>query len=705
MKKLILALLGLSLLASPAFAATKKSEIADIVQQGASTVSDKDYVFNIGAGANNPKIRAKASTNKVQFCHAGDASCKDIGSGSGGSGSGVVLNANPGFEDGTDNWTASGGTFVINSTLSNVGFGVQSGSWDASASSQTLSGELVAVPAGLYGQICSMTWYHKGGDANLKAQVFDGTNVIAEQVLSAHTDFGVQQFMLFTCPSSGSIRPRFISTANAALAYFDEVRVGQERVYGNNVTDYPNTAYTPVITGLGTVSGVTFFHSRRGDKLEVVGKVTAATVQAALASVSLPGSLLIDSALPANTTSNAGPLMGGYQQTGVATTAGGMVTALGTSNSVVYFGGTTTTAGMLVPQNGSTILTNSLEVGVYFSVPIEGWAEEMPVQALSVDKSGWYIDAQLGGANISLSTVAVPSYTEMTDAGLSLILNTGSASAEVPCSGTNPSTGLTCATGNESLGVSFSPPSAGVYEVCGLFNPEVNSAPGSGFYATYQWKSTPNNAQTVLASGGEAAQLGTQPSGGSVTVSSPSQVCGTFIFSDTSKQTLRLMYTAYFNAGGTANVHTIWMDRLAVAGDRDMKIKVRRKVEYNESIKFTNMVTTNHAEGEKIERVFFAGASSTTACSSSPCVVYSQSGSWISSVTRASAGNYTLNIVPGTFTSPPVCTCSGSGDINGSSICNVLFSNVTTTSVNMTNVVQGVGSVDQGDHLVCMGSK
>jgi hypothetical protein len=551
-----------------------------------------------------------------------------------------------------------------------------------------------------------MTWYHNGGDANLKAQVYDGTNVIAEQVLAAHTSFGVQQFMLFTCPSSGTIQPRFISTANAAIAYFDEVRIGQEKVFATNVVDYPWTSYTPTLSaGWGAATGVSFFHSRVGDKLLVKGTLTPAPA-ASLGTISLPGSLQIDSGTAglSNTDVQSGPKVGTAASAVSANQYALLVTATGTSSSVVYLGNAINVANKLTPTNVSTVLPAEL-ITVEFSVPIEGWAEQMPDQAISVEKSGWYIDAQLGGTNPVVSTVATSSYTEITDAGLDMVLNTGSASAQIPCSSTNPSTGLTCAAGSESIGVAFTPPTAGVYEVCANVNGEVNEPPGTGYLVTLQWVETPNNAQTILQEGGGRQVVGDEPSAGSVSAMGPGLVCGQFTFSNTSQRTLRLMFESYYRAGSAANYAKILMDRDASAGQRDMKVTVRRKIEYNDSIKFTNMVTTNHQEGERIERVFFAGASSTTACSSSPCTVYSQSGSWISSVTRNSTGNYTLNIAPGTFTSAPVCTCSGSGDINGSSICNILFSNVSTTSVNMTNTIPGSGAADQGDHLVCMGSK
>ena len=55
---------------------------------------------------------------------------------------------NGGFENGTSQWSASGGTLTANTTLSNVRSGLRSGSWDATAASQTLTSAANTLSAG-----------------------------------------------------------------------------------------------------------------------------------------------------------------------------------------------------------------------------------------------------------------------------------------------------------------------------------------------------------------------------------------------------------------------------------------------------------------------------------------------------------------------------------------------------------------------------
>jgi hypothetical protein len=70
-----------------------------------------------------------------------------------------------------------------------------------------------------------------------------------------------------------------------------------------------------------------------------------------------------------------------------------------------------------------------------------------------------------------------------------------------------------------------------------------------------------------------------------------------------------------------------------------------------------SFVTTDAAE--RVTRARITGSTDFTNCSSTPCTVISQSGSWVTSVSRASAGNYTITIGDGLFSSPPSCTLNG----------------------------------------------
>ena len=64
-------------------------------------------------------------------------------------------------------------------------------------------------------------------------------------------------------------------------------------------------------------------------------------------------------------------------------------------------------------------------------------------------------------------------------------------------------------------------------------------------------------------------------------------------------------------------------------------------------------VTSNSQSALRIESV-----SVTSDCTSSPCTIARQSSAWVSSIARTGTGQYSINLVSGTFSSAPDCYCS-----------------------------------------------
>lgn len=199
---------------------------------GSKSNTNKDLIFDINNGAANPKFRANKSLNKLQFSNDG-TNFKDIGSGSGG-GSGInLLVDNPAFESGSNFWTNSGGTFVLETSAPLNG--LASGKFTASGSGQYVESQAYAVPIILQGGSCLARVWYTGGDSNLKLQVRDGTGTLlvsdagvnVEVTLQSNTKAGFAE-VGFKCPSSGSIKLRIQSTAAAAAITFDDNHLGQE---------------------------------------------------------------------------------------------------------------------------------------------------------------------------------------------------------------------------------------------------------------------------------------------------------------------------------------------------------------------------------------------------------------------------------------------------------------------------------------------
>lgn len=661
MKKFFLSFLtvAIALLSLVALAGTDPSNTFTLGDGAGST---KTFRVNKGAG-NKPFMRWNNSSGKWEFSDDG-VTAKEFGTGTGGGGGGgIVLNLNGGFEDTTTNWTPSAGTFTTTTTAANVGFGEVAGSWDASATGQFLSNDAVTVPAGLFAKVCTVSWYYKGGDSNLKMQVYDGTDVIAESsAFTAQTTYSAKQVLYFTCPSSGTIQARLASTGDAAIIYLDDVKLGQESV----------TRASPQVVSSGYFAGYAGFLANTSTSLgafptdsnfpgpTLESNIGPATLQTTDVDKPVftynnlpPGTyeVTFTARYDQNASSNAqvaisdGSVIRGHTPFYASTTTGEGVTA----TAIFSYASTGDRSFEVYSQVASGNIQMAMVYGARFS--IKQIASYSGDETVSVDKMGWRIDANIGGANPSLGTSSVSSFTGITNSSLDMVIGEGSASAEIPCSSTNPSTGLTCSAGDESVGVVFTPPTAGTYEVCGAFGWAGTISASGVVEPTFQWVETANNAQTIIKEGGEKAVMRLNIAADTQT-GFPVRVCGLFNFSDASKRTLRLFYEQ--DSGGTVSSSTLRLDRGASTGQRDMRVTVRRKVEFQDAVKFTNLVTTGRQAGLKIETASFGQGSIDTACSTDPCTLYNATPG-ITQANWLAAGRYKITFASNTWAVPPKC--------------------------------------------------
>ena len=133
------------------------------------------------------------------------------------------------------------------------------------------------------------------------------------------------------------------------------------------------TAYTPTFSaGFGTVTNNSAFYKVLGDSLFVRGSCTVGTTAASIASVSIPTLFTISSSKLSlsNTTSAAGNILGEYGTSGASSQDGYVVSATGTSTSVIYFGAVLLGTSSLIPANGTAVTTTGDVFSYYFEVPL-----------------------------------------------------------------------------------------------------------------------------------------------------------------------------------------------------------------------------------------------------------------------------------------------------------------------------------------------
>lgn len=199
------------------------------------------------------------------------------------------------------------------------------------------------------------------------------------------------------------------------------------------------------------------------------------------------------------------------------------------------------------------------------------------------DQQPWYINAYLDGANPSLGTADVSTYTEITDAGLTLTPIAGSQPVGVMCSTTNAATApttstSTCAAGSESVGINFAIPTIGAYEVCAQFGWLTNATQAGGAFVGFELIETPTSAQTLTLESGQRVASGCQAlaiaTGTGNICMMPERVCGVFNWTATGTKGVRLMYEQLTSA--TLNSSVLEADANSSVGQRNIGWTVKR---------------------------------------------------------------------------------------------------------------------------------
>lgn len=503
---------------------------------------------------------------------------------------------NPGFEGGRGDYTVSGATVAVVTSGSNLLFGKGSVTFTPSASGQYIQSSLYTIPVGLYGGKCMARVWYKGGDASNKIQVLDGSDaLIVERQFTGDTGKAEPLAVNFVCPSSGSYRLRIVSTQSASIVALDGAHLGE----ADNFTQ---------------VSQASLYGAAIWPATANCQWSTSSTSYAAFTADSdctLPvGSNLIGAAsapatkIPAITFAYLPP--GEYELVAVA--GFGKGTAASEAANFRFFDGTSDAAGENTVSSGTNVpvspaiygrfkydtaqtnitfqIRGKVSVGsatadvyanttsLYISV------KRLPsstLDAFSPSTLTWKVDATIAGANPSLGTSAVTSYTGVEDAGLTLTNNVGQGNilAQIPCSSTNAPTGTTCAAGSESVGVSFVLPAANSdVMACASFGwvGTTGSTLNNFVSTTFQLVETPNNAQTILQEGKSKPQ-GTvsTPAAASATATMPFRVCGNFSFASAGQKTIRLMFE---QAGTGISGSSIYGDANTNLGQRDIHWEV-----------------------------------------------------------------------------------------------------------------------------------
>lgn len=183
----------------------------------------------------------------------------------------------------------------------------------------------------------------------------------------------------------------------------------------------------------------------------------------------------------------------------------------------------------------------------------------------------WRVEANISGGSVSLGTSSVSTYTGIEDTSLTLSNASGALAAQIPCSSTNSPSGTTCAAGNESVGVAFSLPNAGVVQACVYFSHHVQTgtSAGNGTDSAFQIVETPTNAQTISqnTNGRMNTKSRTVAALANLTTM-PVSICTPVTFSSSGTKVLRLFFEQLVDGAIAASY--LAADASSSVGQRDI---------------------------------------------------------------------------------------------------------------------------------------
>jgi len=630
---------------------------------GPKTAADKKLIFNTNS-ATPPTVKWNNSSSKIQFTNDG-TNFKDLGSGSG-SGSGVNLlsDYNGDFEAALGSWTSSGGSFTSETT--NPLFGLASGLWDSSASAQTLSSQTVTINKGMVGRRCQMSVVYKwasGVQDDLSFQVYDGANTLFDLKPAPTSGSNSQKAVqYYDCGTSTSSTLQFIvksNVTNPAAITLDNVFIGSD---SGILTDKPQDVFSAQTDGASpSVVSNENKNWLNGDcTRNSTGNYTCNFVTGIFGSATPNCSCVVNS------------------------------TSAASDRQCQLYSASSTQVSYIT--NGGAVLTD-YATSIVCQNPISSANRE----ALTLETSGWGVDATIGGGSISVSSGSVTSYTGLENASLTLVNNTGAkksiAGVKIPCSSTNPSTGTTCAAGSESIGIAFTPPVAGTIKVCvdGSYTLPSSSIDNG---ITIQVVKTSNSAQTILEEGESKVFIGGNSGAANDTFFIGFHNCGNFSV-DASEQTFRLFYEKPTATTGSAG--SITADLNASAGQRNIHWTVEPIGQQFPAPVFTELqnVTKGGVSGLKVLSSFIANGGVPA--------VSQQDGTWINTITDNGVGNMTVNFTVGTFVNTPNCFCTAYN--SGTNLCEVdSTSAISSSLVRLKTFTDAAVAADTALMLMCIGN-
>jgi|GEM_PF-5913742 len=586
--------------------------------------------------------------------------------------------AENGKGSGIHKWTASAGTFATVTSGSNLLTGRVSFTWDAAASTNTLSYGAVTIPNGLKGKngvaLCKIMT--PSGTATHSLQAYDGSSVLGSITIASSTS-PQYQYASFIFPSSGTIILRLLANQNEPSITIDDCWLGDAEEI--NLT---NISQTTFIGNAFIDTTASCQWNRTSTTLGPFGTV-AACPGPTVGSNPGPGIIqTTDADLPRFTVNNLPP--GRYRV--VITGSGGAAVATGSTAYAITDGSVTVGRGY---GNATNASTSEVMVESFFEYTSSGNRTfELYTSAVTGTRSDLY--AQTGNLRVDFSIIKYPLSTELAYKPSTSALswsgyhditcswartNTaiGDPAADASCSlveRTNTNFGTVSATGSVLPQLLLIPSRIGKYFVCVNFRFLTSSGGADSVFSL-----NTSSVTIAEAQGDQETSL----------VNQNLNLCGIWNITSLAAQTLRLQWAS--SAGSTTlsgvspGVSTLEWSIFAI--DQALPSPV-----------LVHSVASSYSGVTAIEVAQLN-------CDASSSII-SQHGSWVSSIGNISAGTCAITLSAGAFSSTPYCQMTLAQSVSSDGLIGITASSATSLT---TDCFSGVNCTTYDFNLTCIGAK
>lgn len=584
---------------------------------------------------------------------------------------------NAGFESGKGGWTASGGSFAIATSGSNLLTGKASATWDSGSSGQTFTSAAITIPNGLYARngFAQCKILTPSGTATHTISVFDGSSTLVSTTVTSSTAPAMAG-VNFIFPSSGTVAIRITSVAS------DEPSITIDDCYIGDAFNLTNVSQARFIGSLSYAPTASCTWSTSSTSFTNFAADTDCPSATVTGSITAPGTKI-----PAAVLSNAAP--GNYM---VVATFTGMKNGAGSAGVSfrIHDGTTGTSNESFYPDTQQPYFPVTL-VG-FFSYTTTQSSVTWNVQGVTGSAGNTAGVRNDDGVNNPNSQIEFKVYRFPTDSSIALtpdlLSNSWSGYHDTTCAWsrtgttyadftddascalvqrTNNNFGTVATSGASTPGIVFTPKRAGRYYVCANAKVSVGTTT-----ADNNWQLT--DGSTIIANATLTPNADVRPT---------LPMCGIYVASSTSSVTLKIQGKA---SSGT--------NQLGASSSAESAIEwsIYQIDQQIPNPVILNQVTNSTTSGVRVEAARLN-------CDASSAIT-AQQGSWISSIGNISSGQCTVTISGGIFSATPYCSSTS----NAFRIIKNLPASATSITVGCVDDAGVAGTVCDMD-IICVGPK